>query len=171
VVATCSSWSLLLIDSAFKNFEHNLSESDVLFSTGQNISKIGNYRPDISIKNKNHQVCIVLESEQKSDRKAFIGALTHAFKFADEQEAPLTLVFVMKETRNQTTVTQISNNIRPYYEWLQNIVSVRLINTFLISDVSYEASVNSGEKFYLKHLLYDVISYKWLTRRPYGFCG
>ena len=79
-------------DSEFKKFQHNVPNASRINSKGTNISSVGNYRPDISIKNNDDRVFLVLESEHKSDRKAFIGALVHAFKYADEQKSRLSLV-------------------------------------------------------------------------------
>ncbi|MBE4032475.1 hypothetical protein J4H25_20030 [Vibrio alginolyticus] len=133
-------------DSEFKSFSHKLPLGHEISSNGQNISVIGNYRPDISIKDASGTIQIVLESETKSDRKAFIGALTHAFKYADESNVSFTLVFVMKETGNQTTVEQVANNLRPYYVWLQGVVKTKLKGTFLVSDDAYVKSKECGER-------------------------
>ncbi|CAH7453481.1 conserved hypothetical protein [Vibrio chagasii] len=135
-----------LKDSEFKNFSHKLPLGYEISSNGQNISVLGNYRPDISIKDASGTIQIVLESETKSDRKAFIGALTHAFKYADESSVSFTLVFVMKETGNQTTVEQVANNLRPYYVWLQGMVTTKLKDTFLVSDDAYVKSNECGER-------------------------
>lgn len=135
-----------LKDSEFKVFSHKLPLGHEISSNGQNISVIGNYRPDISIKDASGTIQIVLESETKSDRKAFIGALTHAFKYADESNVSFTLVFVMKETGNQTTVEQVANNLRPYYVWLQGVVTTKLKGTFLVSDDAYVKSKECGER-------------------------
>ncbi len=132
-------------DSDFKMFQHKLPNGSEVHSRGSNISSVGNYRPDMSIKKNNNELYLVLESEHKSDRKAFIGALVHAFKFADEQNMELYLVFVMKETGNQTTTEQVSNNIRPYYVWLNSIAKTKLTAVFIISDIEYIASASASE--------------------------
>ena len=51
----------------------------------------------------------------------------------------------MKETGNQTTVDQVSNNIRPYYIWLNPIANVTLTAVYIISDVEYIASAHANE--------------------------
>ena len=133
-----------LKDSDFKNFPHKLPKGSKIYSRGENISTIGNYRPDISIINNNESY-LILESESKSDRKAFIGAIVHAFKFADEKKLNINLIIIMKETGNQTTTKQVSNNIKPYYEWLNSIANIKLDGVFIISDTEYINSSSNDE--------------------------
>ncbi len=132
-------------DSEFKKFPHKLAEGDAIASQGSNIAEEGNYRPDIAIKNSSGTIYLILESERKSERKAFIGALVHASKFAEDSKTPITLVFVMKETGNQTTVAQVSANIRPYYQWLHNLGATQLHCVLFISDTEYDESTNAEE--------------------------
>lgn len=135
-----------MLDSEFKKFPHKLPKGDAIVSKGSNIAKDGNYRPDIAIKNSSGMIYLILESERKSERKAFLGALVHASKFAEDSEMPITLVFVMKETGNQTTVKQVSDNIRPYYEWLHNLGAIQLNRVLFISDTEYDESTNAQEE-------------------------
>lgn len=132
-----------MLDTEFKNFAHLLAPGDSIHTNGNILQ--GSYRPDISIKNKNKKVYLILESERKSERKAFIGAMVHASKFAYETKQIITLVFVMKETGNQTTVAQVSRNIRPYFEWLCSLGSTYLNRVLMISDIEYENSARAGE--------------------------
>lgn len=138
-------WRSTLHDSEFKNFPHRLAQGDTIASRGSNIANGGNYRPDIAIKNSSGTIHLILESERKSERKAFIGALVHAAKYANDLNAPITLVFVMKETGNQTTVTQVSANIRHYYHWLHTLGATQLNRVLLISDTEYDISANANE--------------------------
>lgn len=132
-------------DSDFKSFPHKLSQGDVIASRGTNIATVGNYRPDIAIRNSAGAIHLILESERKSERKAFIGALVHAAKYAEDSNAPITLVFVMKETGNQTTVAQVSANIRPYFQWLHALGATQLNRVLFISDTEYDHSTNANE--------------------------
>jgi hypothetical protein len=134
-----------LLDSEFKNFHHKLAQGDAIASRGTNIVSSGNYRPDIAIKNSSGAIHLILESERKSERKAFIGALVHATKYASDSNKPITLVFIMKETGNQTTVAQVSANIRPYYQWLHTLGATHLNRVLFISDVEYDNSANANE--------------------------
>lgn len=134
-----------MLDSEFKNFHHRLAQGDAIASRGTNIASSGNYRPDIAIKNSSGAIHLVLESERKSERKAFIGALVHAAKYASDSDTPITLVFVMKETGNQTTVAQVSANIRPYHQWLHTLGATNLNRVLFISDTEYENSANANE--------------------------
>ena len=91
-------------------------------------------------------IYLILESERKSERKAFLGAMLQAAKYSSTLQNPLTLVFVMKETGNQTTVAQVSRNIRPYFEWLRSLAATNLSRVLLLSDDDYDASAASGEE-------------------------
>ena len=135
-----------MLDSEFKSFDHKLAQGDVIASRGTNIASNGNYRPDIAVRNSSGAIHIILESERKSERKAFIGAMVHAAKYAADANSKITLVFVMKETGNQTTVAQVSANIRPYFRWLLTLGAKQLHRVLLISDVGYDASANEGEE-------------------------
>lgn len=134
-----------MLDREFKNFQHILAQGDLVASRGENIANVGNYRPDVAIKNSSGAIHLILESERKSERKAFIGALVHAAKYAEDSSAQITLVFVMKETGSQTTVSQVSANIRTYYEWLHSLGATNLNRVFLISDTEYDHSANANE--------------------------
>lgn len=134
-----------MLDSNFKTFHHRLAQGDVIASQGNNIASNGNYRPDIAIKNSSGAIHLILESERKSERKAFIGALVHAAKYAEDSSTPITLVFVMKETGNQTTVAQVSANVRPYYQWLHTLGATRLNRVLFISDTEYDNSAEAKE--------------------------
>lgn len=134
-----------MLDTEFKNFPHRLAQGDTIASRGTNIVSNGNYRPDIAIKNSSGTIHLILESERKSERKAFIGALVHAAKYASDSNESITLVFVMKETGNQTTVAQISANIKPYYQWLHTLGATQLNRVLFISDAEYDNSANANE--------------------------
>jgi len=138
-------WVQAMFDSAFKKFNHNIASGDRIASKGNNIVDEGNYRPDITIENSHNKVYIIMESERKSERKAFIGALVQAAKYAAEKNTTMTLVFVMKETGNQTTVAQVSANIRPYYQWLYALGAKQLNSVLLISDTEYDKSNKANE--------------------------
>lgn len=130
-------------DTEFKNFNHRLPEGSLILSTGQNL--IDGYRPDISIQNSDGDVHVILESERKSERKAFIGAMVKASHFAYDTKIPVTLIFIMKETGNQTTIGQVSANIRPHFEWLVKLGAKQLQRIIFISDNAYIASANNDE--------------------------
>jgi hypothetical protein len=134
-----------MLDSQFKNFAHIVAPGDSVATNGNIIPNSGGYRPDISIKNSSGIIHLILESERKSERKAFIGAMIHAAKYAETLKTPITLVFIMKETGNQTTVKQIADNIRPYFQWVTSLGAICLNKVFLLSDVAYDNSASAGE--------------------------
>ncbi len=130
-------------DTDFKNGNHCLPTGSSILTNGKNI--IDGYRPDLSIVDSNNNIYLILESESKSDRKAFIGALVKASHFAYHNEKSVTLIFVMKEVKNQTTVAQVSSNIEPYFQWLCGLGSTQLNRVCFISDIAYLKSVNNNE--------------------------
>lgn len=131
-------------DTEFKNFNHIIPEGYSIATTGKNLNR--GYAPDISISNSLGKVCLIIENERKSERKAFIGAFIKACKYAEDEQSELKLLFVMKETGNQVTVEQISNNIRPYVNWLNSLGATYLTQVIFISDTEYDKSISNNEK-------------------------
>lgn len=132
-----------MLDSEFKDFAHRIPDNSRILSNGQDL--VPGYRPDISIQDNNDEVYLILESERKSERKAFIGAMVKASHFAYDNNSPITLIFVMKETGNQTTVNQISSNLKPYFDWLYQLGATQLNRVCFISHPAYEESANNNE--------------------------
>ena len=132
-----------LLDTEFKNYNHRLPVDSNIRTNGGSL--VSGYRPDISIQDNSGNVNLILESERKSERKAFIGALVKASRFAQENSCLVTLVFVMKETGNQTTVAQVSSNIEPYFRWLYNLGAVKLNRVCFISHPAYIQSAENNE--------------------------
>lgn len=132
-------------DREFKNFGHLLAPGDAIATRGCIIPGSNGYRPDISIKNPQGVTYLVLESERKSERKAFLGAMMQAARYSSTLQSNITLIFVMKETGNQTTVAQVSNNIRPYFQWLVALGATNLARVLMLSDEEYDESGIAGE--------------------------
>jgi len=140
-----------MLDTEFKNFAHRIPKNSRILSNGQDL--VPGYRPDISIQGNDGDVYLILESERKSERKAFIGAMVKASHFAYDNNSPITLVFVMKETGTQTTVKQISSNIKPYFDWLYKLGSTQLNRVCFISHPAYKDSANNNEILLSKDFL------------------
>ena len=104
------------------------------------------YKPDITVVDTSGQLKFILESEQKTDRKAFLGAVVKALKYAEECKASPMLVIVMQPQPN-TTVKQIAKHIQPYAAWLKQRLNggLNLSGILVISDTDYQASVNANE--------------------------
>ncbi len=145
-------------DSEFKNFKHCLPKGSQIHTTGQNL--ISGYKPDVSIINTDEKVHIILESERKSDRKTFIGAYIKASHFSQTENIPVTLVFVMKETGNQTTTSQVSSNLEPYFFWLKELGATKLNRICFITHENYLVSASCNEAILSDNFLKRCITLK-----------
>mgnify|MGYP001278466454 CR=1 FL=1 len=130
-------------DSDFKQLAHQIGALRI-GSSGSQVS--AGYKPDITIVDASGKVMFILESEQKTDRKAFLGDVLKAEKYSEECNATPTLVIVMQQQSN-TTVKQIANHIHLYISWLRMRVNggMRLAGLLVISDTEYLASVQARE--------------------------
>ncbi len=130
-------------DSGFKSLNHQIGVN-VIASKGTQVAK--GYKPDITIKNSQGQTTFILESEQKTDRKAFLGDLLKAEKYSEEQAASPELIIVMQPFENTTTL-QITDHIRPYAQWLSGLKNgkMALSSIQVLSDDEYLDSIASGE--------------------------
>jgi hypothetical protein len=79
-------------DAKFKALLHPTG-NDRVVSWGTAVS-VG-YKPDVIIRDIEERLTFILECEQKTDRKAFLGALLKAELYAEQQRARPTLVIVM----------------------------------------------------------------------------
>ncbi len=130
-------------NSEFRSMNHQVGNYEIA-TNGSQVSQ--GYKPDITIKNSNGETIYILESEQKTDRKAFIGDVIKAEKYAQEYNFSPVLVIVMKEFNN-TTVKQIADHLKPYVTWLSHIISdgLKLKKVIIISDNCYKKSVGQQE--------------------------
>lgn len=131
-------------DSEFKGLNHPMAHGETVTSSGQTVSP--GYKPDITISDQNGLLKYILESEQKADRKAFLGSLLKAEMYAESIPAWPELIIVMQVFSNATT-KQIADHIRPYSQWLamKNGGSLNLSSIQVVSDVEYEAAISAGE--------------------------
>lgn len=138
-------WALgyVMKDSEFKSLPHRVGELKI-DSCGSCVS-VG-YKPDVTIIDKNGRLVFILESEQKTDRKAFLGDVLKAEKYAEECRASPMLVIVMQPQPN-TKVEKIADHIRPYVAWLKQRLNggLNLSGVFVISDSEYQTSLNANE--------------------------
>ena len=131
-------------DAAFKKLSHCVVPPLQIGSRGSTV--MAGYKPDITIQDAAHALRFILESEQKTDRKAFLGDLVKAERYAEEQNARPELVIVMQQFTN-TTTQQIADHLRPYADWLRRLKAgkLHLAAILLISDSAYLASIEAGE--------------------------
>ena len=104
------------------------------------------YKPDLTVTDLRGALQFIVECEQKTDRKAFLGDLLKAERYAEECKANPTLVIVMKQADN-TKVQQIARQIQSYAHWLHRRISDGLYipRIVVMSDIEYEQSVQVGE--------------------------
>lgn len=104
------------------------------------------YKPDLTVTDTKGQLVFIVECEQKTDRKAFLGALVKAEKYADGCQARPVLVIVMQVLGN-TTLKQIADHLSPYKAWLAGIEggALHLSDILVISDKQYQQSVEANE--------------------------
>lgn len=110
----------IINDTKFKkNMEH-------FFPPGYKKIKPEIYRPDLCYIKENDEV-VVLELENKSDRKPYVGALLEACCFAEENNYKLLkFYFIMCEKGSQINVSQMLKYLLPYVEWLKRKMDGRL---------------------------------------------
>lgn len=130
-------------DSDFKRLGHVVGHNKV-GTCGSAVHK--GYKPDVTIVDSSAKLQFILESEQKTDRKAFLGDVIKAQKYAEECNASPTLVIVMQPQSN-TTVKQIAEHLQPYVAWLKKSLNggLKLSGLLVMSDTEYQASVTASE--------------------------
>jgi hypothetical protein len=132
-----------MYDSEFKNFTHLIGENNKIYSNGQQIYH--GYSPDLAISNSNDEIIYLIENERKSDRKAFLGDIMKASYFCEKIQCSATLIIIMKESGNQTTISQISTHLKEYYLWLKKLGASYLNNVLIMTDDEYAESVDKQE--------------------------
>lgn len=130
-------------DSKFKELDHRVGAYQVV-SRSTEVAK--GYKPDVTVEDTNKQLAFILECEQKTDRKAFLGDLVKAEKHAEERRACPVLVIVMEPLPN-STVQQIADHLAPYAKWLahRNGGTLCLSGVLIMSDDEYERSFQANE--------------------------
>lgn len=88
---------------------------------GQEI-EIG-YKPDVVLRNGND--FLILESENSSNRKTFIGGMIKAAHYLQGERSG-TLVFIMVPKDN-TTAKSITEQLRTYFNWLKDKTNLKEI--------------------------------------------
>ena len=131
-------------DASFKALNHPVG-ANIIASSGSSVST--GYKPDITVKDTGGALKFILESEQKTDRKAFLGDLLKAEMYAEERQATPELIIVMQIYGN-TTTKQIADHLRPYKQWLalKKGGKLSLSAVHVVSDVEYLAAIAAGDQ-------------------------
>ena len=132
-------------DAKFKKLSHCIGPNHIA-TRGTSVSVAPRYKPDITVRGADDSLAVILECEQKTDRKAFLGDLVKAEKYAEEEKATPILIIVMQQSKS-TTVLQIAKHLRPYAAWLARLKNGRLnlAKILIISDKQYMRSLNNAE--------------------------
>lgn len=130
-------------DAEFKALNHPAG-NNIIVTRGTAVA--AGYKPDITITDTNGQLKYILESEQKTDRKAFLGDLLKAEMHAEQHSASPELVIVMQQFSN-TTTKQIADHMSPYKQWLaqKNGGKLNISAIHVLSDVDYLQAIAAGE--------------------------
>ena len=132
-------------NSIFKACNHQVGKGNKIASRGGAVSK--GYKPDITVKDaKGKKLLYILECEQKTDRKAFLGDLIKAEFHAEHKQQNPELIIVM-QVFNNTTTQQIAAHLRPYIKWLKSkgCGKLSLSAVQVLSDKEYAQSISAGE--------------------------
>lgn len=133
----------IMKDADFKSLAHPIG-TNVIASSGSAVSQ--GYKPDVTVRDAAGILLFILEAEQKTDRKAFLGDLLKAEMYAEQEGASPELIIVM-QTFNNTTTRQIADHLRPYKSWLsaKNGGALNLSAVQVLSDVEYQAAIGAGD--------------------------
>lgn len=113
----------MIPDKKFKSLQHNLKEYSK-YLCGQSLEP--GYKPDYVLKNGNNYV--ILELENSSSRKTYVGGMIKAAHFLQKEKKGI-LVFVIVPKKN-TKASSIASHLKLYYNWIRekaNLESVYVI--------------------------------------------
>jgi hypothetical protein len=118
----------MIKDKLFKSLRHSYKGFDTLHN-GQELEP--GYKPDYVLINKNEY--IILESENSSSRKTYVGGLIKAAHYLQNDKKGK-LIFVIVPKKN-TKASSIANHLKPYLKWIQ--ASTNLNEVYVIEAKSY----------------------------------
>jgi hypothetical protein len=118
----------MISDKAFKALQHS-HKGYIKHLNGQILEE--GYKPDFVLKRGDYY--IILESENSSSRKTFVGGMIKAAHFLQGQKRGK-LIFVIVPKKN-TTADSIAKHLRPYLKMVQGRTNLR--NVFVVEASSY----------------------------------
>lgn len=110
----------MINDKDFKSLKHECKGYDVFLQGGDAES---GYRPDYVLKRDNEY--IILESENATSRKTFIGGMLKAAHFLTGSNFGI-LIYVITPKKN-TKVSSIKHQIKTYFDYIREITNLRKI--------------------------------------------
>lgn len=118
----------MIPDKVFKSLQHSHLGFQSLY-TGQTLET--GYKPDCVLKKGNQY--IILESENSSSRKTYVGGMIKAAHFL-QNEKKGKLIFVIVPKKN-TKAETIAKHLKPYLVWLSDKTNLR--DVFVIEAKKY----------------------------------
>lgn len=133
-----------MTDSEFKQLRHQVGRSHVV---NNDLIDTNEYKPDIVVATRRGKIKFILECENKTDRKAFLGDIIKAEKCAEQFGVRTKLIIVMKEMNN-TKIKQMEDHLKLYVDWIKSRFGnpMYLSKIFLISDIEYKNSIDNELK-------------------------
>lgn len=130
---------IMIKDKIFKELNHTI-KGYTKYLCGQSLEQ--GYKPDYVLKKGNNY--LILESENSSSRKLFVGGMIKAAHFLqNEKKGILILVIVPKEN---TKASSIAAHLKSYFDWIKP--STNLKSVYVIEAPDY----------YSNNILLDLIS-------------
>lgn len=108
----------MIKDKVFKSLKHSY-KGYKKFKAGEALEQ--GYKPDYVLKKGNDY--IILESENSSSRKTFVGGLIKAAHFFQNEKTGL-LIFVIVPKKN-TKGSSIAKHLKLYLNWLQEKTNLK----------------------------------------------
>ncbi|RXK87024.1 hypothetical protein [Filimonas effusa] len=108
----------MIPDKLFKALLHNCPGYET-FLKGNSLEP--GYKPDFVLKCKDDY--IILESENSSSRKTFVGGMMKAAHFLQGTRTGM-LIFVIVPKEN-TSVTAIARHLKSYLKWIEDKTNLR----------------------------------------------
>ena len=111
----------MIPDMIFKSLGHSC-KGYKMYKDGQSLEQ--GYKPDYVLKKDDNY--IILESENSSSRKTFVGGLIKAAHYLQEERTGI-LVFIIVPKKN-TKASSISSHLKKYFDWIKDSTNLREIH-------------------------------------------
>ena len=124
----CNDAVIMIPDKIFKDLVHTC-RGYKMHSNGSPVE--AGYQPDYVLKKANDY--IILECENSSSRKTFVGGLIKAAHFLRGDNTGI-LIFVLVKRKN-VTATAIANHLTTYLNWIKDKTNLREV--YVIETTEY----------------------------------
>ena len=139
-------------DPDFKELKHVIGKGRKICTKGQELSH--GYKPDLTIADANKKIIYIIENENKTDRKAYLGDMIKALHYGSLNHVNPVLIIVLKPQKN-TTIKQIGDQLKTYFTWLKKYLRCHsLSRVLIIEDRVYKSTIRNkitiGSKVFTK---------------------